>query len=445
MLRTSNQNVAQHTQTHAPSSRFPSMSGPVAHSYVTVDCLTVPRHAVPPPTRPESHGIALNYAGPTDLTDALLALNPANNATVTSSTSIRIKHNMSTVSAPMFRLSGKHCDGEGTSEPQLDRPAHLVGLQAVLGPGEGLHHLGSAVLQYNTPGMLPGAEGRSSAVWNAMPYPYLGTEGAMAPFPAWPRTTGSVFHAVGARLPYHTDGCASPRAASPDRESVEAAKLRNWPTLGQSSGARVAETDEAYRGAIADARASNVASAMYYASHFMHPMTAAPAGYVFAHPGTANPSTGGAAPFPSRPPPSWPVKQEVHGCAQPSPPVLRPQSALKRSREGHDDDGAASDPEATYRCNIPGCGAIFRRRYDLSVHSRVHTNERPFPCTMPGCTAAFKTAGACVAHVRTHTGERPFRCPYPNCHARFGQKSSCNRHVRLRHADWSGTYNGPSR
>jgi hypothetical protein len=86
-----------------------------------------------------------------------------------------------------------------------------------------------------------------------------------------------------------------------------------------------------------------------------------------------------------------------------------------------------------YHCTVPDCTSAFKRRYDLGIHQRVHTNERPHVCCFPECGAAFKTSGACSAHMRTHTGERPFVCQVSGCGASFSQKSSCNRHVRLRH------------
>jgi uncharacterized Zn-finger protein len=86
-----------------------------------------------------------------------------------------------------------------------------------------------------------------------------------------------------------------------------------------------------------------------------------------------------------------------------------------------------------FQCEFPDCGATFKRRYDISIHLRVHTNERPYACDIHGCGMAFKTTSACNAHKLTHSGSRPFGCTFPACGARFSQKSSCTRHYRLVH------------
>ena len=54
------------------------------------------------------------------------------------------------------------------------------------------------------------------------------------------------------------------------------------------------------------------------------------------------------------------------------------------------------------------CGKCFGHKGSLSVHRRIHIGENTFTCST--CSKVFTTQHHLTEHIRTHTGERPFPC-----------------------------------
>jgi len=82
--------------------------------------------------------------------------------------------------------------------------------------------------------------------------------------------------------------------------------------------------------------------------------------------------------------------------------------------------------EFAYVCNVKECQKHFLTSYALRIHTRTHTNEKPYECTQ--CKKRFNTVYRLNSHFRMHNGEL-FGCQ--SCDKQFIYRSDLKKHSRI--------------
>lgn len=80
--------------------------------------------------------------------------------------------------------------------------------------------------------------------------------------------------------------------------------------------------------------------------------------------------------------------------------------------------------ERPYSCDI--CGKAFRRQDHLRDHRYIHSKEKPFKCNE--CGKGFCQSRTLAVHKITHLEEGPHKCPI--CHRAFNQRANLKTHLQ---------------
>lgn len=101
---------------------------------------------------------------------------------------------------------------------------------------------------------------------------------------------------------------------------------------------------------------------------------------------------------------------------------FRNSNCLKRHLMRDDHNGAHAKK---FVCSV--CGLRCYDATQLSRHSLVHTDERPYVCHYENCTKRYRSKKVLTDHFRTHTGEKPFHCQF--CEYRGSSRTYLKAHM----------------
>lgn len=114
------------------------------------------------------------------------------------------------------------------------------------------------------------------------------------------------------------------------------------------------------------------------------------------------------------------------GCNE----ILRRHCMDKHVQRMHEDRTESDD-----RPPCPQCGKRFTNKYILQDHiDGVHMGKREYVCDWPGCGKKFARPWNLTVHRRIHTDEKPLQCEL--CGFRGRQKNSMNHHYKTHHKDY---------
>jgi KRAB domain-containing zinc finger protein len=107
---------------------------------------------------------------------------------------------------------------------------------------------------------------------------------------------------------------------------------------------------------------------------------------------------------------------------------LAPAVHLVLSEQKHAEESSRIPTPTELQC--PVCHKTYKSKRFLTIHSSIHTGERPFLCSI--CGTSFRTSSTLSHHMTTHTGQKPakkYQCSV--CDKLFKDITEVRCHMRI--------------
>ena len=104
--------------------------------------------------------------------------------------------------------------------------------------------------------------------------------------------------------------------------------------------------------------------------------------------------------------------------------VTKDDPINENSVDTEENGEALKSQETIHPCKI--CNKSFRTSYQLKIHARSHTGEKPYHCRH--CSKQFSISGNLKIHEKIHNGSKLFECKL--CEKSFIYPSSLKKHEK---------------
>lgn len=104
---------------------------------------------------------------------------------------------------------------------------------------------------------------------------------------------------------------------------------------------------------------------------------------------------------------------QTRAANQPTLPANHNATRVAAALAAAVNDPGKSKGRDRFPCTFDGCNLSFHRRYNLKVHFRKHTDEKPYACREPGCVKSFRWRSSAKHHMIHHGRKKAIRKSNP--------------------------------